>query len=226
MWWKWISFFLIPVIILGPLQIYQGTLWCGGSIIGLQLWAISFLSFSLLQYELKLLDVVLKTGFCKFSKDTMRNMLMISFNFSPFCVLLSDAVKTWWPAPTSLQSSLRVFCRLPTRRRCLKGDSSSEFSSCAPSLKILTYSVTNQSFCHDVIIVIRGVCAAWISATFRCSLYLLGVIPKAVMDSTEFLTNFHFLKDAKRGHKKRHSFKGKKYETLEKCSTKKIELCH
>lgn len=36
-----------------------------------------------------------------------------------------------------------------------------------------------------------------------------GVIPKAVMDSMEFLMNFPLLKDAKRGHKKRHSFKGK-----------------
>lgn len=139
-------------------------------------------------------------------------MLMISFNFSPFSVLLSDAVKTWWPAPTSLQSSLRVFCRLPTRRRCLKGDLNSEFLSCAPSLKILTYSVTNQPFCLEVIILIQSICADWISATFRCSLYLLGVIPKAVMDSMEFLMNFHFLKDTKRGHKKRHSFKGKRYD--------------
>lgn len=35
------------------------------------------------------------------------------------------------------------------------------------------------------------------------------MIPKAVMDSMEFLMNFPLLKDAKRGHKKRHSFKGK-----------------
>ncbi|XP_038583268.1 rho GTPase-activating protein 11A-like isoform X1 [Micropterus salmoides] len=36
---------------------------------------------------------------------------------------------------------------------------------------------------------------------------LFGVIPKAVMDSMEFLMNFHLLKDEKRRPKKRHSFK-------------------
>ncbi|XP_028460442.1 neuroendocrine protein 7B2 [Perca flavescens] len=36
---------------------------------------------------------------------------------------------------------------------------------------------------------------------------LFGVIPKAVMDSMEFLMDFHFLKDTKRGHRKRHGFK-------------------
>lgn len=40
--------------------------------------------------------------------------------------------------------------------------------------------------------------------------YILGVIPKAVMDSMEFLTNFHLLKDTKREQRKRHSLKGKK----------------
>ncbi|XP_047430325.1 neuroendocrine protein 7B2 [Mugil cephalus] len=39
---------------------------------------------------------------------------------------------------------------------------------------------------------------------------LFGVIPKAVMDSTEYLMNCHFFKDvnSKRGHRKRHTFKG------------------
>ncbi|XP_039981284.1 rho GTPase-activating protein 11B-like isoform X3 [Xiphias gladius] len=45
--------------------------------------------------------------------------------------------------------------------------------------------------------------------TFIENPHLFGVIPKAVMDSTEFLVNFHFPKPAhsKRGHRKRHSFK-------------------
>ncbi|CAK6962812.1 rho GTPase-activating protein 11A-like isoform X3 [Scomber scombrus] len=37
--------------------------------------------------------------------------------------------------------------------------------------------------------------------------HLFGVIPKAVMDSMEFLTIFHLPKDTKRGQRKRHSFK-------------------
>lgn len=32
----------------------------------------------------------------------------------------------------------------------------------------------------------------------------------------EFLMNFHFLKDTKQGHRKRHGFKGKTYKGLEK----------
>ncbi|XP_034555621.1 rho GTPase-activating protein 11A-like [Notolabrus celidotus] len=44
--------------------------------------------------------------------------------------------------------------------------------------------------------------------TFIDNPHLFGVIPKTVMDSMDFLMNFHFLKDAKKGHKKRHSFKG------------------
>ncbi|XP_030261033.1 rho GTPase-activating protein 11A [Sparus aurata] len=44
--------------------------------------------------------------------------------------------------------------------------------------------------------------------TFIENPHIFGVIPKAVMDSMEFLMNFPLLKDAKRGHKKRHSFKG------------------
>nr|XP_046228438.1 rho GTPase-activating protein 11A-like [Scatophagus argus] len=43
--------------------------------------------------------------------------------------------------------------------------------------------------------------------TFIENPHLFGVIPKAVMDSMEFLMNFHLLKDSKRGHKRRHSFK-------------------
>ncbi|XP_070706001.1 rho GTPase-activating protein 11A-like [Pempheris klunzingeri] len=43
--------------------------------------------------------------------------------------------------------------------------------------------------------------------TFIENPQLFGVIPKAVMDSMEFLMNFHLVKDSKRGHKKRHSFK-------------------
>ncbi|XP_044185461.1 rho GTPase-activating protein 11A-like isoform X1 [Thunnus albacares] len=37
--------------------------------------------------------------------------------------------------------------------------------------------------------------------------HLFGVIPKAVMDSMEFLTNFHLPKDTKKGQRKRHSFR-------------------
>ncbi|XP_068564524.1 rho GTPase-activating protein 11A-like isoform X2 [Cebidichthys violaceus] len=43
--------------------------------------------------------------------------------------------------------------------------------------------------------------------TFIENPHLFGVIPKAVMDSMDFLINFHPLKDAKRGRRKRHSFK-------------------
>ncbi|XP_049913573.1 rho GTPase-activating protein 11A-like [Epinephelus moara] len=43
--------------------------------------------------------------------------------------------------------------------------------------------------------------------TFIENPHLFGVIPKPVMDSMEFLMNFNPLKDAKRGHRKRHSFK-------------------
>ncbi|XP_059213129.1 rho GTPase-activating protein 11A-like [Centropristis striata] len=43
--------------------------------------------------------------------------------------------------------------------------------------------------------------------TFIENPHLFGVIPKVVMDSMEFLINFHHPKDAKRGHRKRHSFK-------------------
>ncbi|XP_051264153.1 neuroendocrine protein 7B2 [Dicentrarchus labrax] len=43
--------------------------------------------------------------------------------------------------------------------------------------------------------------------TFIENPHLFGVIPKGVMDSMEYLMNFHLLKDTKRGHKKRHSFK-------------------
>ncbi|KAM6991736.1 inactive Rho GTPase-activating protein 11B-like [Tautogolabrus adspersus] len=43
--------------------------------------------------------------------------------------------------------------------------------------------------------------------TFIDNPNLFGVIPKAVMDSMEYLMNFHFIKDAKRGPRKRHSFK-------------------
>lgn len=40
----------------------------------------------------------------------------------------------------------------------------------------------------------------------------IGVIPKTVIDSMEYLMNFHFVKDvgSKSRSKKRHSFKGKK----------------
>ncbi|XP_030577153.1 rho GTPase-activating protein 11A [Archocentrus centrarchus] len=46
--------------------------------------------------------------------------------------------------------------------------------------------------------------------TFIENPHLFGVIPKAVIDSMEYLMNFHFLKDvsSKKGNKKRHSFKG------------------
>ncbi|TNN60660.1 Rho GTPase-activating protein 11A [Liparis tanakae] len=43
--------------------------------------------------------------------------------------------------------------------------------------------------------------------TFIDNPQLFGVIPKAVMDSMDFLINCHFLKDAKRGRRKRHSLK-------------------
>ncbi|XP_041661056.1 rho GTPase-activating protein 11A-like [Cheilinus undulatus] len=43
--------------------------------------------------------------------------------------------------------------------------------------------------------------------TFIENPHLFGVIPKAVMDSMDFLLNFHFFKDTKRRQKKRHSFK-------------------
>ncbi|TMS12680.1 Rho GTPase-activating protein 11B [Larimichthys crocea] len=43
--------------------------------------------------------------------------------------------------------------------------------------------------------------------TFIENPHLFGVVPKAVMDSMEFLMNFHFMKDTKRGHRKRHSFR-------------------
>ncbi|XP_037306041.1 inactive Rho GTPase-activating protein 11B-like [Pungitius pungitius] len=44
--------------------------------------------------------------------------------------------------------------------------------------------------------------------TFIESPHLFGVIPKTVMDSMDFLINFHPLKDPKRGHGKRPSLKG------------------
>ncbi|XP_040015951.1 rho GTPase-activating protein 11A isoform X2 [Gasterosteus aculeatus] len=43
--------------------------------------------------------------------------------------------------------------------------------------------------------------------TFIESPHLFGVIPKTVMDSMDFLINFHPLKDAKRCHRKRHGLK-------------------
>lgn len=53
--------------------------------------------------------------------------------------------------------------------------------------------------------------------------FILGVIPKAVMDSTEFLMNFNLPKDAKKGLKRRHSFKGKtKYISPQKNALQKI----
>ncbi|KAK1889541.1 Rho GTPase-activating protein 11B [Dissostichus eleginoides] len=45
--------------------------------------------------------------------------------------------------------------------------------------------------------------------TFIESPHLFGVIPKAVMDSMEFLINFPLLKDARRGHRKTQSLKEK-----------------
>lgn len=47
----------------------------------------------------------------------------------------------------------------------------------------------------------------------------LGVIPKAVLDSMEFLNNFHPPKDGKHRQKRRHSFKGKReiFKALAKC---------
>lgn len=56
--------------------------------------------------------------------------------------------------------------------------------------------------------------------------HLLGVIPKAVIDSMEYLMNFHFLKDvrSKRGNKKWHSFKGKTM-TLVNVQTTQFKLC-
>lgn len=60
----------------------------------------------------------------------------------------------------------------------------------------------------------------------RSSQYLPGVIPKAVMDSMEFLMNSHLVKDSKRGHRKRPSFKGKTYKPLEICwSQLKTPVC-
>lgn len=49
---------------------------------------------------------------------------------------------------------------------------------------------------------------------FLKKIYLSGVIPKTVMDSMEFLMQFHFPKQtsSKKGHRKRHSFKGKEKE--------------
>uniref|UniRef100_A0A3Q3H362 Rho GTPase activating protein 11B n=1 Tax=Kryptolebias marmoratus TaxID=37003 RepID=A0A3Q3H362_KRYMA len=54
--------------------------------------------------------------------------------------------------------------------------------------------------------------------TFIENPHLFGVIPKDVMDSMEFLMNFHFLKDvnAKKGNQKNHAFKGKKQQKLQK----------
>lgn len=55
-----------------------------------------------------------------------------------------------------------------------------------------------------------------------------GVIPKTVMDSMEFLMHFHFPKHvcSKKGHRKRHSFKGKKRKRNGKRKNKiKMELC-
>lgn len=43
----------------------------------------------------------------------------------------------------------------------------------------------------------------------RSYLCLPGVIPKGVMDSMEFLSNFKISNNAKKEHRRRHSFKGK-----------------
>ncbi|XP_037606369.1 rho GTPase-activating protein 11B-like [Sebastes umbrosus] len=43
--------------------------------------------------------------------------------------------------------------------------------------------------------------------TFFESPHLFSVIPKAVMDSMEFMLHFNLLKDIKRGHRKRHSLR-------------------
>lgn len=48
-----------------------------------------------------------------------------------------------------------------------------------------------------------------ISTAIGSSLYLLGVIPKDVMDSMDFLMNLRLPSVAKRGHKRRQGFKGK-----------------
>ncbi|XP_075314581.1 inactive Rho GTPase-activating protein 11B-like [Odontesthes bonariensis] len=57
----------------------------------------------------------------------------------------------------------------------------------------------------------KCICAGVTLAMF-CSPNMLGVIPKAVMDSMEFLMYFHFRQDGnfKKGNRKRHSFKGKR----------------
>lgn len=116
-------------------------------------------------------------------------------------VIVSDALKTWWPALTSLQSLLRVFFHLPARQRCLRDDLNFEFLSFVPSSKVLTYLVINQLSCpHSSIMCNYDTCMIF--------LYFLGVIPKTVMDSMEFLMNFHIPKDVKIGYKRRHSLKG------------------
>lgn len=71
-------------------------------------------------------------------------------------------------------------------------------------MKILTYLVINHSVCLGTIILIEGV----------NDICLLGVIPKVVMDSMEFLKGLHLVNGAQRGHKKRHSFKGKKKKNV------------
>lgn len=126
-----------------------------------------------------------------------------------FFLILPDVLKTWWPAPTWRQSLHRVFYHLQTRQRCLKTDWNSESLSYVPSSKIHTYLVT-KIFSFDKIISV-------ICVNLQALLYIfLGVIPKAVMDSMEFLMNFHLPKETRKGHKRRHSFKGKtKYEPTE-----------
>lgn len=124
-------------------------------------------------------------------------------------MILPDVLKTWWPAPTWRRSLLHAFYHLQTRQRCLKTDWNSECLSYVPSLKIHTYLVIrNFKFGSQPLVLM-------ISAS--SSLYFLGVIPKAVMDSMEFLMNFHLPKDTRKGHKRRHSFKGKtKYTRSQK----------
>lgn len=58
---------------------------------------------------------------------------------------------------------------------------------------------------------------------FRSS-HSVGVIPKTVMDSMDFLINFHPLKDAKRCHRKRHGLKGITLGINEKWNANVISL--
>lgn len=74
---------------------------------------------------------------------------------------------------------------------------------------VLRAFIENPHMFGNKPIIFSPLAALWeLMMSVSSALCFLGVIPKSVMDSVGFLRNFHFPKDSKRGHKRRHSFRG------------------